>query len=129
MFHLISERGIDCEGFTIQSGTAAAGIQLQGNGAELQRTGFLPPVEITVAVKIIAEHRMSKSCQMCPDLMRLSGDELHLQQAVLLAAIFTLACLTTCVGLITSISQYFSTLFKNIRNSKIFNQSCLLPGQ
>lgn len=31
--------------------------------------------------------------------------------AVLLAAIFTLACLTTCVGLINSISQYFSTLF------------------
>lgn len=30
--------------------------------------------------------------------------------AVILAAIFTLACLTTCVGLITSISQYFSTL-------------------
>ena len=34
--------------------------------------------------------------------------------AVLLAAIFTLACLTTCVGLINSISQYFSTLFKKI---------------
>ena len=34
--------------------------------------------------------------------------------AVLLAAIFTLACLTTCVGLITSISQYFSTLWKKI---------------
>ena len=32
----------------------------------------------------------------------------------LLAAIFTLACLTTCVGLINSISQYFSTLFKKI---------------
>lgn len=32
--------------------------------------------------------------------------------AILLAAIFTLACLTTCVGLITSISQYFSALFK-----------------
>lgn len=32
--------------------------------------------------------------------------------AILLAAIFTLACLTTCVGLINSISQYFSTLFK-----------------
>lgn len=32
--------------------------------------------------------------------------------AILLAAIFTLACLTTCVGLITSISQYFSILFK-----------------
>ena len=30
--------------------------------------------------------------------------------AVILADIFTLACLTTCVGLITSISQYFSTL-------------------
>ena len=30
--------------------------------------------------------------------------------AFLLAIIFTLACLTTCVGLITSISQYFSTL-------------------
>ena len=32
--------------------------------------------------------------------------------AILMAAIFTLACLTTCVGLINSISQYFSTLFK-----------------
>ncbi|MBE6887291.1 MAG: branched-chain amino acid transport system II carrier protein [Ruminococcaceae bacterium] len=32
--------------------------------------------------------------------------------AIILAAIFTLACLTTCVGLITSISQYFATLFK-----------------
>lgn len=32
--------------------------------------------------------------------------------AVLLAAIFTLACLTTCVGLINSVSQYFSQLFK-----------------
>ena len=31
--------------------------------------------------------------------------------AVLLAAIFTLACLTTCVGLINSICQYFSGLF------------------
>lgn len=34
--------------------------------------------------------------------------------AVLLAAIFTLACLTTCVGLINSISQYFSTLSGNL---------------
>lgn len=34
--------------------------------------------------------------------------------AVLLAAIFTLACLTTCVGLINSISQYFSSLFEKI---------------
>lgn len=34
--------------------------------------------------------------------------------AILLAAIFTLACLTTCVGLINSISQYFSILFQKI---------------
>lgn len=34
--------------------------------------------------------------------------------AVLLEAIFTLACLTTCVGLINSISQYFSMLFKKV---------------
>ncbi len=34
--------------------------------------------------------------------------------AVLLAAIFTLACLTTCVGLITSISQYFASLTKKV---------------
>ena len=34
--------------------------------------------------------------------------------AVLLAAIFTLACLTTCVGLINSISQFFSVLFKKV---------------
>lgn len=32
---------------------------------------------------------------------------------ILLAAIFTLAYLTTCVGLINSISQFFSILFKN----------------
>lgn len=32
--------------------------------------------------------------------------------ALLLAMIFTLACLTTCVGLITSGSQYFATLCK-----------------
>ncbi len=34
--------------------------------------------------------------------------------SILLAAIFTLACLTTCVGLINSISSYFSTLFKKV---------------
>lgn len=34
--------------------------------------------------------------------------------AILLALIFTLACLTTCVGLITSCSQYFSTLTNKI---------------
>ena len=34
--------------------------------------------------------------------------------AFLLAVIFTLACLTTCIGLITSISQYFSTLSKKL---------------
>lgn len=35
--------------------------------------------------------------------------------ALVLAAIFTLACLTTCIGLITSISQYFSTLTIKIK--------------
>lgn len=35
--------------------------------------------------------------------------------AILLALVFTLACLTTCVGLITSCSQYFSSLTKNIQ--------------
>lgn len=38
--------------------------------------------------------------------------------AVLLALIFTLACLTTCVGLITSCSQYFTTLTKKISYKK-----------
>lgn len=37
---------------------------------------------------------------------------------VLLAAIFTLACLTTCVGLINSVSQYFSTLFSRLSYRK-----------
>ena len=32
---------------------------------------------------------------------------------VFLAAIFTLACLTTCIGLITSVSQYFANVTKN----------------
>lgn len=35
--------------------------------------------------------------------------------AILLASIFTLACLTTCVGLITSISQYFSRRFPKLK--------------
>lgn len=34
--------------------------------------------------------------------------------AILLATIFTLACLTTCVGLITSISQFFAGLFTKV---------------
>lgn len=34
--------------------------------------------------------------------------------AILLAAIFTLACLTTCVGLINSISQFFSIQFPRL---------------
>ena len=38
--------------------------------------------------------------------------------AILLAAIFTLACLTTCVGLINSISQYFSILFNRVSYRK-----------
>ncbi len=38
--------------------------------------------------------------------------------AILIAAIFTLACLTTCVGLINSISQYFAKLFKKVNYTK-----------
>ncbi|MBD7914425.1 branched-chain amino acid transport system II carrier protein [Clostridium sp. Sa3CUN1] len=38
--------------------------------------------------------------------------------AVLLALIFTLACLTTCIGLITSCSQYFTTLSEKISYEK-----------
>ena len=38
--------------------------------------------------------------------------------AFLLAAIFTLACLTTCIGLTNSISSYFSRLFKKISYTK-----------
>lgn len=34
--------------------------------------------------------------------------------AILLSAIFTLACLTTCVGLITSISKFFSKLWPSV---------------
>lgn len=35
--------------------------------------------------------------------------------AVLLATIFTLACLTTCIGLVTSISQFFESQFPKIK--------------
>lgn len=35
--------------------------------------------------------------------------------AILLAAIFTLACLTTCVGLINSISLFFSNLYPKLK--------------
>jgi len=34
--------------------------------------------------------------------------------AILLAVVFTLACLTTCVGLLTSCSQYFATLTNKV---------------
>lgn len=35
---------------------------------------------------------------------------------ILLAFVFTLACLTTCIGLITSCAEYFTTLFKGHLN-------------
>lgn len=38
--------------------------------------------------------------------------------AILLASIFTLACLTTCIGLTNSISSYFSNLFKKVSYKK-----------
>ena len=39
--------------------------------------------------------------------------------AILLATIFTLACLTTCIGLITSISKYFSDTFKRFSYKQV----------
>ncbi len=45
--------------------------------------------------------------------------------AILLAAIFTLACLTTCVGLINSISRYFSTFFKKLSYRRWVYTICL----
>ncbi len=39
--------------------------------------------------------------------------------AIILATIFTLACLTTCVGLITSISKYFSDTFKKFKYTHV----------
>lgn len=48
-------------------------------------------------------------------ILRLIAEEVFgLPGAILLAAIFTLACLTTCVGLINSISQYFASLFRKV---------------
>lgn len=38
--------------------------------------------------------------------------------AIVLAAIFTLACLTTCIGLTNSISTFFNTKFKKISYTK-----------
>ena len=40
--------------------------------------------------------------------------------AIILAAIFALACLTTCVGLITSVSEYFSKLTKATYKSMVW---------
>lgn len=38
--------------------------------------------------------------------------------ALFLASIFTLACLTTCIGLVNSISSFFATLFKKVSYTK-----------
>jgi LIVCS family branched-chain amino acid:cation transporter len=38
--------------------------------------------------------------------------------AIIMAAIFTLACMTTCVGLTNSISVYFEKLFKKVSYTK-----------
>ena len=38
--------------------------------------------------------------------------------AILLSAIFTLACMTTCIGLTNSISSFFSKLFKKVSYTK-----------
>jgi LIVCS family branched-chain amino acid:cation transporter len=51
-------------------------------------------------------------------LRRIMADLFGEFGAIILAAIFTLACLTTCVGLTNSISSYFSKLFKKISYKK-----------
>ena len=79
MIHLISERWIDCECFTIQGREAAAGVELQRDGAELQRAGFFPFVEVPVAVEIVAEHRMAQRGQVGADLVGTAGDQVHAQ--------------------------------------------------
>ncbi len=51
-------------------------------------------------------------------LRRIASDMFGEAGAFLIAGIFTLACLTTCVGLTNSISQYFSAIFKKISYTK-----------
>lgn len=51
-------------------------------------------------------------------LRRIAGDMFGQAGSFLIAGIFTLACLTTCVGLVNSISEYFSTLFKKVSYTK-----------
>ena len=51
-------------------------------------------------------------------LRRTMFDLLGNAGAIILAAIFTLACLTTCIGLTNSISAYFSNLFKKVSYKK-----------
>lgn len=45
---------------------------------------------------------------------------------ILLAVIVTLACLTTCIGLVSACSQYFATLMKGMAYNRIALFICLL---
>lgn len=45
---------------------------------------------------------------------------------LLLAIIVTLACLTTCIGLVSACSQYFSTLFRRLRYHQVAFLTCVL---
>lgn len=47
---------------------------------------------------------------------------------VVLGIIFTLACLSVCIGLITSCGQYFSTIFPKISYKKMAILLCIISG-
>ena len=51
-------------------------------------------------------------------LRRIASELFGEAGAFLIAGIFTLACLTTCIGLTNSISQYFATFFKKVSYTK-----------
>ena len=56
---------------------AATGVESQGDGAELQRTCFFPPVELTISVKIVTEHRVAQSGEMGADLVGAAGEQMN----------------------------------------------------
>ena len=45
---------------------------------------------------------------------------------ILLAIIVTLACLTTCIGLVSACSQYFSTLFQRLSYNQVAFLTCVV---
>ena len=73
------KRRFDGKGSAVKGGKAAAGFQLQGNGAELQAAGFLTAVKVPVSIEIIAEQRMTQGRQMGPDLVGTPGNKMDFQ--------------------------------------------------